>query len=60
MKKYLTKLLLLTLAVLWVCTVQASALEYSYAGADDFLFGRPTRSIAAMSSTSNLIPSPTR
>ena len=25
-----------------LCAVQASALEYSYAGADDFLFGRPT------------------
>ncbi len=42
MKKHLMKLLFLTLAVAWLCVVQASALEYSYAGADDFLFGRPT------------------
>jgi len=42
MKNYLTKLLFLTLAVMCLCAVQASALEYSYAGADDFLFGRPT------------------
>ena len=42
MKKHLMKLLFLTLAVAWLCAVQASALEYSYAGADDFLFGRPT------------------
>lgn len=42
MKKHFAKLLFLTLAVVWVCAVQASALEYSYAGADDFLFGRPT------------------
>lgn len=42
MKRYLTKLLFLTLVVMLLCAVQASALEYSYAGADDFLFGRPT------------------
>ena len=42
MKNYLRKLLFLTLAVMCLCTVQASALEYTYAGADDFLFGRPT------------------
>lgn len=42
MKKRLMKLLFLTLAVMCLCAVQASALEYSYAGADDFLFGRPT------------------
>ena len=42
MKNYLRKLLFLTLAVMCLCAVQASALEYSYAGADDFLFGRPT------------------
>ena len=41
MKPYLKKLLVL--AVTAVClSAQASALEYSYAGADDFLFGRPT------------------
>lgn len=42
MKRYLTKLLSLSLAMMSVCAVHASALEYSYAGADDFLFGRPT------------------
>lgn len=42
MKNYLRKLLFLTLAVMCLCAVQASALEYTYAGADDFLFGRPT------------------
>lgn len=42
MKRYLTKLLSLSLAMMSVCAVRASALEYSYAGADDFLFGRPT------------------
>ncbi len=42
MKNHLTKLLFLTLAVMCLCAVQVSALEYSYAGADDFLFGRPT------------------
>ena len=41
MKNYLTKLLCLSLAMMSVCAVQASALEYSYAGANDFLFGRP-------------------
>ena len=43
MKNHLTKLLLLAMAVMWACAVQASALEYTYAGADDFLFARPTR-----------------
>ncbi len=42
MKNYRMKLLLLTLAAMCLCAVQASALEYTYAGADDFLFGRPT------------------
>ena len=42
MKRYLTKLLSLSLAMVSVCAIHASALEYSYAGADDFLFGRPT------------------
>ena len=42
MKKYLTKLLSLALARSSICAVQASALEYSFNGADDFLFGRPT------------------
>ena len=42
MKNYRMKLLLLTLAAMCLCAVQASALEYTYAGVDDFLFGRPT------------------
>ncbi len=42
MKKHLNKLLILVLAAFCFCTVQASALEYSYSGADDFLFARPT------------------
>jgi sortase A len=42
MRTYLSKLLFLTLAVAWLCAVQASALEYSYDGPDDFLFAQPT------------------
>lgn len=42
MKKYLNRLLILVLAAFCFCTVQAGALEYSYSGADDFLFARPT------------------
>ena len=42
MKRYLIKLLSLALAMMSVCAVQASALEYSFDGANDFLFGRPT------------------
>ena len=38
MKNYRMKLLLLTLAAMCLCAVQASALEYSYDGADGFLF----------------------
>ena len=36
------KTLLLAVMICAVCAVQASALEYTYAGADDFLFARPT------------------
>ena len=36
------KTFLLAFMICALCAVQASALEYSYAGADDFLFGRPT------------------
>lgn len=36
------KSLLLAVMICAVCAVQASALEYTYAGADDFLFARPT------------------
>ena len=42
MKKHLNKLLILVLTAFCFCTVQAGALEYSYSGADDFLFARPT------------------
>ncbi len=33
---------LLAMMICALCAVQASALEYSYGGADDFLFARPT------------------
>ncbi len=37
-----TRIFLLAMLICALCAIQASALEYSYAGADDFLFGRPT------------------
>ena len=40
LKKF--RLFLLVCMICVLCAVQASALEYSYDGADDFLFARPT------------------
>ena len=40
LKKF--RLFLLACMICVLCAVQASALEYSYDGADDFLFARPT------------------
>ena len=36
------RMFLLACMICALCAVQASALEYSYGGADDFLFARPT------------------
>ncbi len=36
------RMFLLAMIICALCAVQASALEYSYDGADDFLFARPT------------------
>ncbi len=36
------KTFLLAFVICALCAIQASALEYSYSGADDFLFARPT------------------
>ena len=41
LKKF--RLFLLACMICALCAVQASALEYSYDGADDFLFAQPTR-----------------
>ena len=40
LKKF--RMFLLACMICALCAVQASALEYSYDGADDFLFARPT------------------